>query len=287
MNNLLQEIHRRMPSLSKGQQRIANFIINSYEQAAFMTAARLGETVGVSESTVVRFAYALGLEGYPALQDRMQEMVLGRLTSVQRAQLASGLKKNEVFKTVLTTDMNSIRTTMEMADEGQFDQAVETILKARKVYVLGLRSAMPLAMFLAYYLDYICGNVITFSANIQDLRETMVRMNDQDAFICISFPRYSSRTAEAMAYAKSRGARTIALTDKLDSPIGTMADVILLAKSDMASFADSLTAPLSVINAIIVAAGLQSEKEVQDHLRELENVWNRDQVYLTDGGDNR
>ena len=287
MNNLLQEIHRRMPSLSKGQQRIANFIINSYEQAAFMTAARLGETVGVSESTVVRFAYALGLEGYPALQDRMQEMVLGRLTSVQRAQLASGLKKNEVFKTVLTTDMNSIRTTMEMADEGQFDQAVETILKARKVYVLGLRSAMPLAMFLAYYLDYICGDVITFSANIQDLRETMVRMNDQDAFICISFPRYSSRTAEAMAYAKSRGARTIALTDKPDSPIGTMADVVLLAKSDMASFADSLTAPLSVINAIIVAAGLQSEKKVQDHLRELENVWNRDQVYLTDGGDNR
>ena len=287
MNNLLQEIHRRMPSLSKGQQRIADIIINSYEQAAFMTAARLGETVGVSESTVVRFAYALGLEGYPALQDRMQETVLGRLTSVQRAQLASGLKKNEVFKTVLTTDMNSIRTTMEMADEGQFDQAVETILKARKVYVLGLRSAMPLAMFLAYYLDYICGNVITFAANIQDLRETMVRMNDQDAFICISFPRYSSRTAEAMAYAKSRGARTIALTDKLDSPIGTMADVVLLAKSDMASFADSLTAPLSVINAIIVAAGLQSEEEVQDHLRELENVWNRDQVYLTDGGDNR
>ena len=287
MNNLLQEIHRRMPSLSKGQQRIANFIINSYEQAAFMTAARLGETVSVSESTVVRFAYALGLEGYPALQDRMQEMVLGRLTSVQRAQLASGLKKNEVFKTVLTTDMNSIRTTMEMADEEQFDQAVETILKARKVFVLGLRSAMPLAMFLAYYLDYICGDVITFAANIQDLRETMVRMNDQDAFICISFPRYSSRTAEAMAYAKSRGAKTIALTDKPDSPIGTMADVVLLAKSDMASFADSLTAPLSVINAIIVAAGLQSEKEVQDHLRELENVWNRDQVYLTDGGDNR
>lgn len=287
MNNLLQEIHRRMPSLSKGQQRIANFIINSYEQAAFMTAARLGETVGVSESTVVRFAYALGLEGYPALQDRMQEMVLGRLTSVQRAQLASGIKKNEVFKTVLTTDMNSIRTTMEMADEEQFDQAVETILKARKVYVLGLRSAMPLAMFLAYYLDYICGDVITFAANIQDLRETMVRMNDQDAFICISFPRYSSRTAEAMAYAKSRGAKTIALTDKPDSPIGTMADVVLLAKSDMASFADSLTAPLSVINAIIVAAGLQSEKKVQDHLRELENVWNRDQVYLTDGGDSR
>ena len=287
MNNLLNEIQKRLSGLSKGQQRIANFITASYEQAAFMTAAKLGETVGVSESTVVRFAYALGLDGYPALQDRMQEMVLGRLTSVQRAQLASGLKKNEVFKTVLTTDMNSIRTTMEMADEEQFDEAVETILNARKVYVLGLRSAMPLAMFLAYYLDYICGNVITFSANIQDLRETMVRMDHRDAFICISFPRYSTRTADAMAYAKSRGAKTIALTDKQDSPIGAMADVVLLAKSDMASFADSLTAPLSVINAIIVAAGLQSEKEVQEHLRELENVWNRDQVYLTDGGDGK
>ena len=137
MNNLLNEIQKRLPNLSKGQQRIANFIISSYEQAAFMTAAKLGDSVGVSESTVVRFAYALGLDGYPALQDRMQEMVLGRLTSVQRAQLASGIKKNEVFKTVLTTDMNSIRTTMEMADEGQFDKAVETILHARKVYVLG------------------------------------------------------------------------------------------------------------------------------------------------------
>ena len=287
ITHLLTRIDLMMNSFSKGQKRIALYIEEHYDKAAFMTAAKLGETVGVSESTVVRFAYALGLDGYPALQDRMQEMVLGRLTSVQRAQLASGIKKNEVYKTVLNTDMNSIRTTMEMADEEQFEQAVETILQARKVYVLGLRSAMPLAMFLAYYLDYICGNVVTFSANIQDLRETMVRMDHRDAFICISFPRYSTRTAEAMAYAKSRGARTIALTDKLDSPIGAMADVVLLAKSDMASFADSLTAPLSVINAIIVAAGLQSENEVQEHLRELENVWNRDQVYLTDGGDGK
>ena len=284
---LIQRLNHSGKKLSKSHRRIAECIVTHYDKVVFMTASKLGEYVGVSESTVVRFAYALGLDGYPALQDRMQEMVLGRLTSVQRAQLASGIKKNEVFKTVLNTDMNSIRTTMEMADEGQFEEAVETILKARKVYVLGLRSAMPLAMFLAYYLDYICGNVITFSANIQDLRETMVRMDDRDAFICISFPRYSTRTAEAMAYAKSRGAKTIALTDKLDSPIGAMADVVLLAKSDMASFADSLTAPLSVINAIIVAAGLQSEKEVQEHLRELENVWNRDQVYLIDGGDGR
>ena len=282
MDNLLRTIQNQLNSFSKGQQRIARYIRESYEQAAFMTAARLGETVGVSESTVVRFAYALGLEGYPALQDRLQELVLGHLTSVQRARLADRIPRDQVFSTVLNTDINAIRITMDMADEGQFQQAVETIIKARRVYVLGLRSAMPLAMFLAYYLEYICNSVITFSANLQDVREAMLRMDSRDAIICISFPRYSSRTAEAMAYARQKGATTIALTDKTDSPIGAMADVVLLAKSDMASFADSLTAPMSVINALIVAAGLRSQKKVQEHLDELEKVWNREQVYFTE-----
>ncbi|MBQ7278989.1 MAG: MurR/RpiR family transcriptional regulator [Clostridia bacterium] len=282
MDNLLRTIQNQLNSFSKGQQRIARYILESYEQAAFMTAARLGETVGVSESTVVRFAYALGLEGYPALQDRLQELVLGHLTSVQRARLADRIPRDQVFSTVLNTDINAIRITMDMADEGQFQQAVETIIKARRVYVLGLRSAMPLAMFLAYYLEYICNSVITFSANLQDVREAMLRMDSRDAIICISFPRYSSRTAEAMAYARQKGATTIALTDKTDSPIGAMADVVLLAKSDMASFADSLTAPMSVINALIVAAGLRSQKKVQEHLDELEKVWNREQVYFTE-----
>lgn len=282
MDNLLRTIQNQLNSFSKGQQRIARYILESYEQAAFMTAARLGETVGVSESTVVRFAYALGLEGYPALQGRLQELVLGHLTSVQRARLADRIPRDQVFSTVLNTDINAIRITMDMADEGQFQQAVETIIKARRVYVLGLRSAMPLAMFLAYYLEYICNSVITFSANLQDVREAMLRMDSRDAIICISFPRYSSRTAEAMAYARQKGATTIALTDKTDSPIGAMADVVLLAKSDMASFADSLTAPMSVINALIVAAGLRSQKKVQEHLDELEKVWNRDQVYCTE-----
>lgn len=282
MDILLRTIQNQLNGFSKGQQRIARYILESYEQAAFMTAARLGETVGVSESTVVRFAYALGLEGYPALQGRLQELVLGHLTSVQRARLADRIPRDQVFSTVLNTDINAIRITMDMADEGQFQQAVETIIKARRVYVLGLRSAMPLAMFLAYYLEYICNSVITFSANLQDVREAMLRMDSRDAIICISFPRYSSRTAEAMAYARQKGATTIALTDKTDSPIGAMADVVLLAKSDMASFADSLTAPMSVINALIVAAGLRSQKKVQEHLDELEKVWNRDQVYYTE-----
>lgn len=284
MNSLLTEIQKKMPTMSKGQARIARYITNHYEQAAFMTASKLGVAAGVSESTVVRFAYCLELDGYPALQEKMQEMVLGRLTSVQRAQLVSGMRKEQVFKSVLTTDMNSIRSTMEMADEEQFDKAVDAILKARKVCVLGLRSAMPLALFLAYYLEYICGNVFTVPV-AQDLRETVLRLDKEDALVCISFPRYSSRTAEAMAFAKARGVKTIALTDKHDSPIGQHADIVLLAKSDMASFADSLTAPLSVINAIIAAAGLANEKTVQEHLQQLEDVWDRDQVYLSDSED--
>lgn len=250
-----------------------------------MTAARLGEAVGVSESTVVRFAYALGLSGYPELQERMQEMVLGKLTSVQRAQLASSIPKAEVFKRVLTTDMNSIRTTLEMVDEGEFDRAVTALMEARRVYVLGLRSSMPLAQFFANYMDYISGNVVNLPARQEELQETMVRMGKGDVLFVISFPRYSTRTAEATRFAKEKGTFIISLTDKMDSPIGLLGDVVLLAKSDMASFADSLTAPLSVINALIVAAGVSGGKQVQEHLEELEDVWGRDKVYLTDPGE--
>ena len=282
MNSLMKEIQARRRQMSKGQLRIAAFITDHYEQAAFMTAAKLGEAAHVSESTVVRFAYALGLTGYPELQDRMQELVLGKLTSVQRAQLASGIPQEDVFKRVLTTDINSIRATMEMVDEGQFDRAVTALLEARRVYVLGLRSAMPLAEFLSYYLDYICGNVVNLSGRQEDLQEAMVRMDQHYVLFCISFPRYSTRTAEAIRFAREKGTFIIALTDKMDSPIGQLGHVVLLAKSDMASFADSLTAPLSVINALIAAAGVRGGTEVQAHLEELEGVWGRDKVYLTD-----
>ena len=282
MNSLMKEIQARRRQMSKGQLRIAAFITDHYEQAAFMTAAKLGEAAHVSESTVVRFAYALGLTGYPELQDRMQELVLGKLTSVQRAQLASGIPQEDVFKRVLTTDINSIRATMEMVDEGQFDRAVTALLEARRVYVLGLRSAMPLAELLSYYLDYICGNVVNLSGRQEDLQEAMVRMDQHDVLFCISFPRYSTRTAEAIRFAREKGTFIIALTDKMDSPIGQLGHVVLLAKSDMASFADSLTAPLSVINALIAAAGVRGRTEVQAHLEELEAVWGPDKVYLTD-----
>lgn len=283
MNSLLSEIQEKGVSFSKSQRRIASYIQEHYEQAAFMTASKLGEAAGVSESTVVRFAYALGLDGYPALQSRMEEMVLGKLTSVQRARLAEEIPESDVLRTVLTNDIQSLRQTLEMASTEAFSSAVDTIVGARKVGVLGLRSALPLAQFLSYYLGFICGNVVPFTGNPDTLKEEILRLDRQDVIVCLSFPRYSAKTVEAIRFAKEHGVRIVALTDKIDSPIGQMADVILLAKSDMASFADSLTAPLSVINALITSCGQKSRPELGKHLQTLEDMWDSDNVYLTDG----
>ena len=285
--SLLNVLQQKNASLSKGQKRIASFILEQHEKAAFMTAAELGATCGVSESTVVRFAYALDMDGYPALQKSMQEMVLSKLTSVERVQLAEEIPSDDVLKTVLSNDINSLRQTLDMADPHTFALAADKIVSARRVGILGLRSAMPLAQFLSYYLDYIRGNVVNFSLGRDDLKEDMLRLEREDVIVCISFPRYSARTVEAVRLAKDRGAFLIALTDKLDSPIGNISDITILAKSDMASFADSLTAPLSVINALIAAVGQRSRPEFKHHLQELENMWDSDNVYLTDFGGNR
>lgn len=284
MTSLLQEIQEKAKGFSKSQRRIASYIQEHYEQAAFMTASKLGEAAGVSESTVVRFAYALDLDGYPALQSRMEEMVLGKLTSVQRARLAEDIPENDVLRTVLNNDISSLRQTLEMASPETFARAVDTIIGARKIGVLGLRSALPLAQFLSYYLGFICGNVVNFTGNPETLKEEILRLDRQDVMVCLSFPRYSAKTVEAIRFARDRGVTIVALTDKLDSPIGRMADTVLLAKSDMASFADSLTAPLSVINAIITSVGQKSRPELRQHLQTLEDMWGSDNVYLTDGG---
>lgn len=287
MKSLINELQRKNAALSKGQKRIASFILEQHEKAAFMTAAELGAACGVSESTVVRFAYALEMDGYPALQKSMQEMVLSKLTSVERVEIAEEIPSDTVFSTVLTNDINSLRQTLAMADPHTFSVAADTIVSARRVGVLGLRSAMPLAQFFAYYLGYIRSNVVDFSSERDSLKEEMLRLERDDVLVCISFPRYSARTVEAVRLAKDRGAFLIALTDKLDSPIGNISDITLLAKSDMASFADSLTAPLSVINALITAVGQRSRPEFKHHLQELENIWDSDNVYLTDIEDKR
>lgn len=287
MNSLIRELQRKNASLSKGQKRIASFILEQHEKAAFMTAAELGAACGVSESTVVRFAYALDMDGYPALQKNMEEIVLSKLTSVERVQIAEEIPSDDVFKTVLSNDINSLSQTLAMADPRTFSLAADKIVSARRVGILGLRSATPLAQFFAYYLTYIRANILDFSIDRDNLKEDMLRLEREDVLVCISFPRYSARTVEAARLAKDRGAFLISLTDKLDSPIGNISDISILAKSDMASFADSLTAPLSVINALITAVGQRSRPELKHHLQELENMWDSDNVYLTDLGEKR
>ncbi len=282
MEALLQKINAGYAGFSKGQKRIADFIMASYEEAAFMTAARLGARVEVSESTVVRFAYELGLEGYPALQAALQELLRNRLTSVQRIRLASAISPGNVLKTVLTADMNNIRATIEMIDNASFNRAVDALLAARRIYVLGTRSAMSLAQFFSYYLDYVCDDVVLIGGGVQDICERMLRMQPDDVCFGISFPRYSARTHEAFVYAGSRGATRIAVTDQPDSPVAQIADITLCARSDMASFADSLVAPLSLLNALIVAIGLRRNDEACRHLSLLEEIWRDEGVYFSE-----
>ncbi|MEG1524090.1 MAG: MurR/RpiR family transcriptional regulator [Clostridia bacterium] len=282
MDALFTIIEQIYPQLSKGQRRIAEFIVDCYDDAAFMTAAKLGERVSVSESTVVRFAYALGLDGYPALQESLQELVRHRLTSVQRIRLAANIPQQEVLKTVLTADMNNIRSTIDMLDNDSFQGAIEAILGARRIYVLGIRSAMALAQFFTYYLDYVCDNVMFVNGAVQDIHERMLRVGSDDVCFGISFPRYSARTVDAMKYAKSKGATLIALTDQTSSPLAAISDYTLCAHSDMASFADSLVAPLALLDAIIVAVGLARKDEAYQHLTQLENIWHAEGVYLNE-----
>lgn len=282
MGGLLDTIADNYQQFSKGQKRIAEYIMHSYDDAALMTAARLGETVGVSESTVVRFAYAIGLDGYPALQEELQELIRHRLTSVQRIRLAASIPQDDILRRVLTDDINNIRATIDMIDNESFRCAIEAVLGARRIYVLGIRSAMSLAQFMTYYLDYVCDNVMFVNGAVQDIYERMVRLGPEDVCIGISFPRYSVRTIDAMRYAKMRGATVISLTDVPNSPSTRYADYVLCARSNMASFADSLVAPLSLINAIIVAIGLARRDEASYHLSQLEKIWSEEGVYMTD-----
>ena len=282
MDAMLTAIREKYAAFSKGQRRIADFILTRYDEAAFMTAAKLGEEVGVSESTVVRFSYTLGIDGYPALQNELQELIRHRLTSAQRIRRAASIPQEELLKTVLTADMNNIRATIDLIDNDEFQASIDAILKARRIYVLGIRSAMALAQFLTYYLDYVCDNVMFVNGAVQDIHERMLRIGPQDVCFGISFPRYSARTVDAMKYAKDKGATLIAMTDLPSSPLAAVADFTLCARSDMASFADSLVAPLSLMNAIIVAVGHARQAEASQHLEQLENIWHAEGVYLNE-----
>ena len=279
--NFLSILQEKEPTFSKGQKRIARYITDSYDKAAFMTANRLGKTVGVSESTVVRFAVDLGFDGYPSMQKAMREMVLNRLTSVQRIEVANNrFGDQDVVSMVLHSDMEKLRKTEETVSREAFSNAVNAILKAKRVYILGVRSVAPLANFLGYYLNYMFNNVhVVSGVSAGEMFEKIVGVNSEDVVIAFSFPRYSSTTTKGAQYCRSAGATVIGITDSKLSPLGTNSDHVLIAKSDMVSLVDSLVAPLSLINALIVAIASRREKELSRTLANLERIWDEYDVY--------
>jgi DNA-binding MurR/RpiR family transcriptional regulator len=270
--------------MSKGQKLIANFIVNHYDRAAFMTAAKLGEVVGVSESTVVRFAMEIGYEGYPKLQKVLQELIKSKLTSIQRFEVSSNrMSEENILKSVLQSDMDKIKITLEDISTDSFNKAIECIISARKIYILGVRSSAPLASFLGFYFNLLFDNIrLVHTTSVSEMFEQIINVNEEDAVIGISFPRYSKRTVKAMQFVKSRGGKVIAITDSVDSPLAQYADHLLSARSDMASFVDSLVAPLSVINALIVAIGMRKKDTVYKTFDRLEKIWEEYEVYEKD-----
>ena len=273
--DILTLIQGNMSTFSKGQKRIANFILESYDKAAFMTASRLGKKVGVSESTVVRFAAELGYQGYPDMQKSLQKMIRNRLTSVQRIEVTNDrLGGQDLLSMVLQSDIEKIRLTLEELDRDSFEKAAEAIVSARKIYIMGVRSSAAIATFLTFYCNLIFDNVVEVSANTaSEVFERLLRVGEGDVVIGVSFPRYSSRTVQAMSFARDRGATTIAITDSEASPLAPIGTYLLKARSDMASFVDSLVAPLSLVNALLVAVSQKKNDDLANTFQNLERIW--------------
>lgn len=282
--DIITRINQYYGKMSKGQKTIANFIYDHYDQAVFMTAAKLGDTVGVSESTVVRFASYVGYSGYPEFQKDLEEWVQNKINSVQKIDAKYGRStQSEILTSVLSADIEKITDTIDNLDPAAFETAVNIILEAKNIYIMGIRSCAPLADFLHFYLNMIRGNVILLrTTSVSETFEQMIRIDEKDAMIGISFPRYSMRTLKAMEFANDRNAKVIAITDSVHSPMNLYSSCNLLARSDMVSIVDSLVAPLSLINALVVAMCLKRPADVTKNLKELESAWNNYQVYLND-----
>ncbi len=282
--DVITRINEHYGKMSKGQKAISAFIYDHYDQAVFMTAARLGETVGVSESTVVRYAMFIGYNGYPEFQRDLEDWVQNKINSVQKIGAKYGKStQSEILTSVLQADIEKLQDTIQKLDPVAFETAVDIILEAKTVYVMGVRSCEPLAEFLNFYLNMIRGSVVLLkTTSISETFEQMIRIDGQDAMIGISFPRYSMRTLKAMEFANDRNAKVITVTDSVHSPMNLYSSCNLLARSDMVSIVDSLVAPLSVINALVVAMCLKRPEEVKSSLKDLEEAWNNYQVYLND-----
>ena len=283
-NELIARIEAKYDKMSKGQKRLADYVCQNYDKAVFLTAARLGEIVGVSESTVVRFATQLGYKGYPGFQKALEELVRNKLNSIQRMEVTYGrISQSEILETVLQSDIEKIKLTLAAIDHKAFNLAIDTILNARKIYVIGIRSCAPLASFLTFYLNLVCEDVTAVNTNSSsEIFEQLIRIGEEDVIIGISFPRYSMRTLKALEFASNRKAKVITLTDSIHSPMNLYSSCNLIARSDMASIVDSLVAPLSVVNALIVALCMKKQKEVVSTLEMLEKIWGEYQVYSGD-----
>lgn len=282
--NLLSRMNTQYHKFSKGQKKLVSYITDNYDKAAFFTAAKLGETVGVSESTVVRFAIHLGYKGYPEFQKALEELVRNKLNSIQRMEVTYGrVPQSEILDTVLRADIEKIKLTMENIDHNAFELAVETILEAKSIYIVGIRSCASLASFLGFYFNLLFDNVHLMHTNSSsELFEQMIHISKDDVIIGISFPRYSMRTLKALEFANNRNAKVITLTDSIHSPMNLYSSCNLIARSDMASIVDSLVAPLSVINALVVALCMRKQREVTATLEDLEKIWDEYQVYNND-----
>lgn len=282
-NNLLGDIRDRMSTFSKSQKIISNYILENYDKAAYMTASKLGATVNVSESTVVRYAIELGFEGYPEFQHSLQEIVRTKLTSFQRMEVTNNLiGDGDLLSKVLQSDIDKIKRTVEEIDRAAFDVAVDKLVSAKHIYILGLGSASILARALNHSLRLIFDDVkFIMASSATEIYEQTLNISSSDVMIAISFPRYSKKVVNTVAFAKNAGADIIALTDSEASPIARFADQLLCARSDMASFADSLVAPLSVINALVVAVSRKKRDEVSVRLHQLEQIWEEYNVYDT------
>jgi DNA-binding MurR/RpiR family transcriptional regulator len=282
--NLIHDIEAKFSSLSKGHKLVANFILDHYDKAAFITASKLGGTVGVSESTVIRFANQLGYEGYVDLQKELRELIKTKLTAAQRMEVAYDmLNGGDLLKVVLGSDIDKIKHTLENISHEEFEKVIQTILGSKKIYIVGFRSSGALAKFLGFYLNLILDNVVIVESNaVSEVFEQIFRISEEDVMIGISFPRYSQRTLKAVHYARSKGAQVVAFTDNIMSPLSKLAQSTIIARADMTSFVDSLVAPLSVINALIVGIAMHSKQEIVEKFEKLETMWEESEVYQKD-----
>lgn len=277
---LISHIQSQYTRFSKGQKLIAQYILKNYDKVAFMTACKLGETVGVSESTVVRFANALGYSGYPKLQDALQEVIKNKLTTVQRVDMVKEFNDDSaILKKIVKSDMDNIKDTLEEIDEKAFEEAANRILKAKRIYIVGMRSSFTIAQYLGFYLGIILDSVHVIRTDMGDAFEQVVKINEDDVLIAISFPRYSKKSYQIVSYAKEKGAHIVSLTDSPFAPVASFTDNLLLVKSNMASFVDSLVPALSIANALIVSVGMKEKEDIKQHFDDLEAIWEKYSVY--------